>query len=83
MSDVSDAPPIPGSGKHYTASANCNTVEYLSWRRLHLSKSKLDNASEMSSFMAAFAVVNFDNSFKPNLICEVSESTFVLIRVQL
>jgi len=34
-----------------------NSPEYLSWRRLQLSKSKLSNVAEMASFMAGFAVV--------------------------
>ncbi|CAG7816211.1 unnamed protein product [Allacma fusca] len=34
-----------------------HTAEYLSWRRLHLSKSKLSGVAEMASFMAGFAVV--------------------------
>ncbi|XP_021966293.2 calcium release-activated calcium channel protein 1 isoform X2 [Folsomia candida] len=34
-----------------------HTAEYLSWRKLHLAKSKLSNVCEMASFMAGFAVV--------------------------
>lgn len=35
-----------------------NSPEYLSWRRLHLAKSKLDSVTEMSSFIGGFALVN-------------------------
>jgi hypothetical protein len=36
-----------------------HTPEFLSWRRLHLAKSKLSNVSEVASFMSGFAVVSF------------------------
>jgi len=36
-----------------------NSAEYLSWRRLHLSKAKLKSVTEISAHMAGFAVVRF------------------------
>lgn len=44
-------------GLHEMSKKEMNTHEYLSWRRLHLSKSKLSNCIEMAEIMSAFAVV--------------------------
>ncbi|CAL8130592.1 unnamed protein product [Orchesella dallaii] len=62
-----------------------NTVEYLSWRRLHLSKSKLKNVAEMASFMAGFAVVGTvelqinDDDVNPPLLCAFVITTALLV----
>lgn len=42
---------------HDKSQEDVHTAEYLSWRKLHLAKSKLSNVAEMASFMAGFAVV--------------------------
>lgn len=55
-----------------------HTAEYLSWRKLHLAKSKLSNVCEMASFMAGFAVVRkyslvhlFSNYFTAYLVVTI------------
>lgn len=53
---------IPGRSHREQGADDSEVVhspEYLSWRKLHLAKSKLANVAEMASFMAGFAVVGF------------------------
>jgi hypothetical protein len=46
---------------HGLDKSEMNTPEFLAWRRLHLSKSKLSNCTEMAEIMSAFAVVSVNN----------------------
>lgn len=65
-------PDVRGNGKkdEFSNPDLFNTTEYLSWRRLHLAKSKLNNVTEMASFMAGFAVVRK---------MQLNEQTFFLL----